>query len=144
MLLVLLGVAGAGAGGLWIYGRTHPEQVLAYRLKQDRAEMLTSEWKTVEMKGSKEYEEAIAYLEEYAYEVSEYENGTKDYNLLQPAMEDWEYSEDPGECFAVKKDTAAMAVETYLGFHAPFLSHINHGTADRYIPVWRQECRDLF
>lgn len=115
MLLVLLGAAGAGAGGLWIYGRTHPEQVLAYRLKQDRAEMLTSEWKTVEMKGSKEYEEAIAYLEEHAYEVSEYENGTKDYNLLQPAMEDWEYSEDPGECFAVKKDTAAMAVETYLG-----------------------------
>ena len=65
-------------------------------VKQDRAEMLTSEWKTVEMKGSKEYEEAIAYLEKHAYEVSEYENGTKDYNLLQPAMEDWEYSEDPG------------------------------------------------
>lgn len=115
MLLVLLGVAGAGAGGLWIYGRTHPEQMLAYRLKRDRAEMLTSEWKTVEMRGSKEYEEAIDYLEEHAYEVREDEMGARDYSLLQPAMEDWEYSDDPGECFAVKNDTAEMAVETYLG-----------------------------
>ena len=115
MLLVLLGVAGAGAGGLWIYARTHPEQVLAYRLKQDRAEMLTSEWKTVEMRGSKEYEEAIAYLEEHAYEVKEDEMGFKTYSLLQSAMEGWEYSEDPGECFAVKNDTARMAVEIYLG-----------------------------
>lgn len=115
MLLVLLGAAGAGAGGLWIYARTHPEQVLAYRLKQDRAEMLTSEWKTVEMRGSKEYEEAIAYLEEHAYEVKEDEMGFKTYSLLQSAMEGWEYSEDPGECFAVKNDTARMAVEIYLG-----------------------------
>ena len=65
--------------------------------------MLTSEWKTVEMKGSKEYEEAIAYLEEYAYEVSEYENGTKDYNLLQPAMEDWGVQRGPRRMFCGKK-----------------------------------------
>ena len=115
ILLVFLGVAGAGMGGLWIYARTYPEKVLAYRLKKDRAEMMTSEWKTVEMRGSKEYKEAIDYLEEHAYEVRKDEMGARDYSLLQPAMEDWEYSEDPGECFAVKEDTAAMAVEIYLG-----------------------------
>ena len=115
VLLVLLCITGAAIGGLWIYAWTHPEQVLVYRLKQDRREMETSEWKTVEMRGSKEYEEAIDYLEEHAYEVREDEMGARDYSLLQPAMEDWEYSDDPGECFAVKNDTAEMAVETYLG-----------------------------
>ena len=115
ILLVFLGVAGAGMGGLWIYARTYPEKVLAYRLKKDRAEMMTSEWKTVEMRGSKEYKEAIDYLEEHAYEVRKDEMGARDYSLLQPAMEDWEYSKDPGECFAVKNDTAEMAVKIYLG-----------------------------
>ena len=125
-------------GGLWIYARTHPEKVLAYRLKQDHAKMLTSEWKTVEMRGSKEYKEAIAYLEDHAYEVSEYEDGTKDYNLLQPAMEDWEYSKDPGECFAVKEDTAALAVETYLGEYeekeSDFFGSV-HVSALPYYPI---------
>lgn len=138
VMMILLGAAGAGAGGLWIYARTHPEKVLAYRLKQDHAKMLTSEWKTVEMRGSKEYKEAIAYLEDHAYEVSEYEEGTKDYNLLQPAMEDWEYSKDPGECFAVKEDTAALAVETYLGEYeekeSDFFGSV-HVSALPYYPI---------
>lgn len=115
VLLIFLSVAGTVMGGLWGYARTHPKKVLAYRLKQDRAEMMTSEWKTVEMRDSKEYEEAIDYLEEHAYEVTEDERGAKDYSLLQAAMEGWKYSEDPGECFAVKNDTAEMAVEIYFG-----------------------------
>ena len=115
VLLIFLSVAGTVMGGLWGYARTHPKKVLAYRLKQDRAEMMTSEWKTVEMRDSKEYEEAIAYLEEHAYEVTEDERGSKNYSLLQAAMQGWEYSEDPGECFAVKNDTAEMAVEIYFG-----------------------------
>ena len=111
--LGLLSAAALLGAGLYGYAKTHPEEMLEAALEQEREQMKTDEFKEVKARDSREYEQAVALLEEQAYSVDRYDYADY-YHLLEAAIEGWEYGSSARDCFPVRSETMERAVQVYI------------------------------
>lgn len=115
--LVCLGLISTAVllgGGLFVYVRTHPENVLEFSLEQDRERIKTEEIREVRTRDSEEYGRAVSFLEENAYLVNRYDYSDA-YHLLSAAMNGWEYGNSARAVFPVQMETMERAVQVYMG-----------------------------
>ncbi|HJC82700.1 MAG TPA: serine/threonine protein kinase [Candidatus Anaerostipes avicola] len=108
ILVVLL----ARAGIQW-YRTTHPEKVVEEDLKNDRE--AAEEMKKPEIRGqdSKEFKEAVKFLEKNAYKVDRDEVYTT-YWILKGALKGWKYPSEEAGIFPVKITTMEKVIDLYM------------------------------
>ena len=108
ILVVLL----ARAGIQW-YRTAHPEKVVREDLKKDRE--AAEEMKKPEIRGqdSKEFKEAVEFLEKNAYEVDDSETSTT-YRILNGALKGWKYPSESAGAFPIRAATMKRVIDLYI------------------------------
>lgn len=108
ILVVLL----ARAGIQW-YRTAHPEKVVREDLKYDRE--AAEEMKKPEIRGqdSKEFKEAVKFLEKNAYEVNDGKTSTT-YRILKGALKGWKYPSEAAGVFPVRVSTMKKVIDLYM------------------------------
>ena len=109
ILVVLL----ARAGVQW-YRTTHPEKVVEEDLKNDREAAEEMEKTEIRGQDSKEFKEAVEFLEENAYEVDRNEVYTT-YRILKGALKGWKYPSESAGVFTVRAATMKKIIDLYMG-----------------------------
>ena len=108
ILVVLL----ARAGVQW-YRTTHPEKVVEEDLKNDREAAEEMEKTEIRGQDSKEFKEAVEFLEENAYEVDDSETSTT-YRILKGALKGWKYPSESAGVFPVRVSTMKRVIDLYI------------------------------
>lgn len=108
ILVVLL----ARAGVQW-YRTTHPEKVVEEDLKNDREAAEEMEKTEIRGQDSKEFKEAVEFLEKNAYEVDRDEVYTT-YWILKGALKGWKYPSEGAGIFPVKITTMEKVIDLYM------------------------------
>ena len=108
ILVVLL----ARAGVQW-YRTTHPEKVVEEDLKNDREAAEEMEKTEIRGQDSKEFKEAVEFLEKNAYEVDRDEVYTT-YWILKGALKWWKYPSEGAGIFPVKITTMEKVIDLYM------------------------------
>ena len=108
ILVVLL----ARAGVQW-YRTTHPEKAAEEDLKNDREAAEEMEKTEIRGQDSKEFKEAVEFLEKNAYEVDRDEVYTT-YWILKGALKGWKYPSEGAGIFPVKITTMEKVIDLYM------------------------------
>lgn len=108
ILVVLL----ARAGVQW-YRTTHPEKVVEEDLKNDREAAEEMEKTEIRGQDSKEFKEAVEFLEKNAYEVDDSETSTT-YRILKGALKGWKYPSESAGVFPVRVSTMKRVIDLYI------------------------------
>ena len=108
ILVVLL----ARAGVQW-YRTTHPEKVVEEDLKNDREAAEEMEKTEIRGQDSKEFKEAVEFLEENTYEVDDSETSTT-YRILKGALKGWKYPSESAGVFPVRVSTMKRVIDLYI------------------------------
>ena len=108
ILVVLL----ARAGVQW-YRTTHPEKVVEEDLKNDREAAEEMEKTEIRGQDSREFKEAVEFLEKNAYEVDRDEVYTT-YWILKGALKWWKYPSEGAGIFPVKITTMEKVIDLYM------------------------------
>lgn len=109
ILMVLL----ARAGIQW-YRTTHPEKAAEEDLKNDREAAEEMEKPEIRGQDSKEFKEAVEFLEKNAYEVDRNEVYTT-YRILKGALKGWKYPSESAGVFPVRAATMKKIIDLYMG-----------------------------
>ena len=108
ILMVLL----ARAGIQW-YRTTHPEKAAEEDLKNDREAAEEMEKPEIRGQDSKEFKEAVEFLEKNAYKVDRDEVYTT-YWILKGALKGWKYPSEEAGIFPVKITTMEKVIDLYM------------------------------
>ncbi len=154
---IMLGAAmvtGLTVLGIRGYEKAYPEKVLSWKLNRDRAAASKLERKILLDRESQEFQDAVDFLEENAYEKEvDDEWGETTYRLSSESLENWEYfggSESNLAVFPIKSETIKEAADLTLGDEGRGSSRSFSGTVylyqeKRYHPMscylqWTEEC----
>lgn len=102
----------ARAGVQW-YRTTHPEKAAEKDLKNDREAAEEMEKPEIRGQDSKEFKEAVEFLEKNAYEVDRNEVYTT-YRILKGALKGWKYPSEGAGIFPVKITTMEKVIDLYM------------------------------
>lgn len=102
----------ARAGIQW-YRTTHPEKAAEEDLKNDREAAEEMEKTEIRGQDSKEFKEAVEFLEENAYEV-ERDETTVTYKLSKDALKGWKYPGRGAGKFPVRAATMKKVIDLYM------------------------------
>ena len=102
----------ARAGVQW-YRTTHPEKAVEEDLKNDREAAEEMEKPEIRGQDSKEFKEAVEFLEKNAYEVDRNEVYTT-YRILKGALKGWKYPSEGAGIFPVKITTMEKVIDLYM------------------------------